>query len=66
MNLALSAALAALAELEEANDALAARRTSAQYADMIDMGQADYLIRLDNARRNARRILDQNNPRKPK
>lgn len=43
--------------LENANEQLAATRTREVYLAMIDSGQADALLALDNARRNARAAL---------
>lgn len=54
--------LAALAELEDANDELCGLRTPELYCQMIDAGQQDALTRLDNARRTARDLLKQHAP----
>ena len=48
---------AALRELEQANEALAASRPQAAYSAMIAAGQGDALLRLDRARSRARALL---------
>jgi hypothetical protein len=47
----------ALFALEQACDALAAARTQDEYLALIESGKAPLLEALDNARREARRIL---------
>lgn len=47
----------ALTALESANEALAAGRTQAVYLAMLDAGQQDALLALDQARTKARTVL---------
>lgn len=54
----LSDLINALAGLEEANDVVCAGRSQAAYDQMLRDGQADALLALDEARRDARELLD--------
>lgn len=56
---------AALKELEGANGALCTARTNEQYLRMLDLGQQDALLRLDEARQAARELLKVHNARQP-
>jgi hypothetical protein len=53
----LAEARAALEKVENANEALAAARTDEQYLALVDSGQGDLLLALDNARLSARAAL---------
>jgi len=53
---ALKACDSALGEIETANDALCAERSTEVYNLMIDGGQSNLLMNLDDARRNARAV----------